>query len=252
MCWFHFYPRSPRGERPSDRTVDTSTGYISIHAPREGSDPEAAVKMQTMDLFLSTLPARGATAGPCSGPARPGYFYPRSPRGERPGHLKGGNERELISIHAPREGSDRRQGQRRQDGRISIHAPREGSDRFCPRSPLQGVTFLSTLPARGATAWCAGRRGSGGISIHAPREGSDLGRLVAGGIAAEISIHAPREGSDSSRTRCWPRRWISIHAPREGSDAGAAMASTRCTIFLSTLPARGATGRGCINNSRLL
>ena len=34
----HFYPRSPRGERPTG--VDTAAAFvvISIHAPREGSD----------------------------------------------------------------------------------------------------------------------------------------------------------------------------------------------------------------------
>ena len=58
-------------------------------------------------VFLSTLPARGATrrqpdAGPCH---------------------------RHISIHAPREGSDERLGEIREIGHISIHAPREGSDR---------------------------------------------------------------------------------------------------------------------------
>ena len=34
---------------------------ISIHAPREGSDVAAAFAALNPDLFLSTLPARGAT-----------------------------------------------------------------------------------------------------------------------------------------------------------------------------------------------
>ena len=57
-----------------------------------------------------------------------------------------------ISIHAPREGSDRylkEQGMLLMD--ISIHAPREGSDSSVklPRGLKRG--FQSTLPARGAT-----------------------------------------------------------------------------------------------------
>ena len=58
-----------------------------------------------------------------------------------------------------------------------------------------------------------------------------------------ISIHAPREGSDWYVLPFgYGPSWISIHAPREGSDAS--LASRFCTfwLFLSTLPARGATG----------
>ena len=56
---------------------------------------------------------------------------------------------------------------------ISIHAPREGSDGARAASWKRNTTFLSTLPARGATR-CLGRVPlRPGISIHAPREGSD-------------------------------------------------------------------------------
>ena len=54
--------------------------------------------------------------------------------------------KKIISIHAPREGSDLLKRHRKADEEISIHAPREGSDRpepeprnfsanFNPRSP---------------------------------------------------------------------------------------------------------------------
>ena len=80
-------------------------------------------------------------------------FNPRPPRGERPNSF-GNMSRYVISIHAPREGSDRitkrvyavqtyfnprpPRGERLNaledinSLRISIHAPREGSD---PNSP---------------------------------------------------------------------------------------------------------------------
>ena len=147
----HFYPRSPRGERqivyvdyvqiiaisihaPREGS-DSATAshwapmsHISIHAPREGSDKLGGVLGQVVDVFLSTLPARGAT-----------HHRQRDPPGPD------------ISIHAPREGSDGKQvlGFRYQS--ISIHAPREGSD--APGCPVQTsiFAFLSTLPARGAT-----------------------------------------------------------------------------------------------------
>ena len=56
-------------------------------------------------------------------------FYPRSPRGER---LFGFNpilSAHIISIHAPREGSDESARKEAKTCLISIHAPREGSDR---------------------------------------------------------------------------------------------------------------------------
>ena len=79
----------------------------------------------------------------------------------------------LISIHAPREGSDVAEAQSALESAISIHAPREGSDQhqrlrharrhhFNPRSPrgerLQA--YFNQLRQQD-------------ISIHAPREGSD-------------------------------------------------------------------------------
>ena len=79
---------------------------------------------------------------------------------------------------------------------ISIHAPREGSDRRLEHSECHGYEFQSTLPARGATAIDKYLPTVYHISIHAPREGSDVQTLEPGTQATAISIHAPREGSD--------------------------------------------------------
>ena len=59
--------------------------------------------------------------------------------------------------------------------------------------------------------------------------------------AAQISIHAPREGSDLALTKARRDQHISIHAPREGSDALRIGHNGISALFLSTLPARGAT-----------
>ena len=56
---------------------------------------------------------------------------------------------------------------------ISIHAPREGSDRLVGLHALDDLVFLSTLPARGATGAVDVHEADAVISIHAPREGSD-------------------------------------------------------------------------------
>ena len=77
--------------------------------------------------FQSTLPVRGATSIICSGLSSV-----------------------TISIHAPREGSDKCDPNAEGIVTISIHAPREGSDKF--------LVLFQTVHK---------------ISIHAPREGSD-------------------------------------------------------------------------------
>ena len=78
---------------------------------------------------------------------------------------------------------------------ISIHAPRGGSDPTA-YTPYHGDTlFQSTLPVGGATEIQFDFRIVNFISIHAPRVGSDVpNRLVW--QHWEISIHAPRGGSD--------------------------------------------------------
>ena len=147
---------------------------------------------------------------------------------------------------------------------ISIHAPREGSDRLLLSLNLQIDEFLSTLPARGATNLMYFVTCLSFISIHAPREGSDTQEDVDALEDEGISIHAPREGSDLARgagsrwrgrflstlpargattpgNRFEPHYVISIHAPREGSDPMLANLGEMAVKFLSTLPARGAT-----------
>ena len=124
---------------------------ISIHAPREGSDGSQYAGASGNLLFLSTLPARGATLG-----------------------IYAIKDTLAISIHAPREGSDRPcNGHTGALGNISIHAPREGSDHEAYPTVRAADPFLSTLPARGATAGRTVVEPVRAISIHAPREGSD-------------------------------------------------------------------------------
>ena len=101
----YFYPRSPRGERLHGLTLQ-----------------------QGAPLFLSTLPARGAT----SWAAVTVWAWAISIHAPREGsdaiHPPLSSCWNKISIHAPREGSDRSRRSSPAPGRISIHAPREGSD----------------------------------------------------------------------------------------------------------------------------
>ena len=104
--------------------------------------------------FQSTLPAGGATCLFSGQTPLLMYFNPRSPRGERHDACAGACKAMVISIHAPRGGSDLLVPcLPTVTPIISIHAPRGGSD-VDGHSDFEEIT----------------------ISIHAPRGGSDLTR----------------------------------------------------------------------------
>ena len=150
----------------------------------------------------------------------------------------------IISIHAPRTGSDDSLADSSLQVAISIHAPRTGSDRTQGTTPCRTSSFQSTLPARGATASCSAEsclpryfnpRSPHGerlsvtstnftvscISIHAPRTGSDSARQPSRCKSPDFN---PRSPHGERRSECRPvhdSQTISIHAPRTGSDTGA-------------------------------
>ena len=149
---------------------------ISIHAPRGGSD-HALWILFTPAAQISIHAPRGGSdmvAVQCIG-RMTHDFNPRSPRGERLGHLVTLGLIQKISIHAPRGGSDG----------VYRWSVNHRCRYFNPRSP-RGERRLF-FPR--ATTSCF-------ISIHAPRGGSDTdvgGQLNPTWV---ISIHAPRGGSD--------------------------------------------------------
>ena len=237
----HFNPRSPWGERPQRLSAAGSpfpfqstlpvggatkwvlkrlcAQYISIHAPRGGSDFWRHSRSCRSGRFQSTLPVGGATSGYVTELLIP-----------------------PISIHAPRGGSDCI-GRLYQQGRvISIHAPRGGSDyfyvcplivayNFNPRSPwgerrfflfltYHGIIFQSTLPVGGATFAKSPPYPSLGISIHAPRGGSDHNRRCQ---LVQYNHFNPRSP--------WGERRLQLNP------------SPVIRTFQSTLPVGGATAR---------
>ena len=278
---------APRTGSDADARLPVIQLDISIHAPRTGSDlmascvsafatefqstlpargaTEAMDYVEYLTVFQSTLPARGATIPYADALRNMTNFNPRSPHGER-------RVRRAVSG----------------DGDvISIHAPRTGSDTLWQILQADTPEFQSTLPARGATVLHPASVKFVRISIHAPRTGSDRGGGDDVGRVAAISIHAPRTGSDAdcpARTPAampfqstLPARGatglvnspgclagISIHAPRTGSDTlspqlhhaqrfhfnprsphgerrTGLMVEEMALLFQSTLPARGAT-----------
>ena len=167
--------------------------------------------------FQSTLPARGATARPTMTAARSRRFQSTLPA--RGATLTAG-VRKIISIHAPRTGSD-----------VFVFAPLNPFKYFNPRSPhgerlpprkalrsflyfnprsphgerLHNASkirnlleFQSTLPARGATdsGWDFTALDQEHFNPRSPH--GERHQVVTRTKVAKISIHAPRTGSDLS------------------------------------------------------
>ena len=187
--------------------------------PARGATVPANVSSGGAQGFQSTLPARGATFVINCRDRHAPHFNPRSPHGERLPFRLARDFRQIISIHAPRTGSDRLVAVQLSSGRISIHAPRTGSDTISDAPRGGGSIFQSTLPARGATPRLRQHRTS--IWYFNPRsphgERPNIFQVFEPG--EEISIHAPRTGSDATY-KCpdCGATIISIHAPRTGSD----------------------------------
>ena len=170
--------------------------WISIHAPRVGSDPLILRQQPVVKIFQSTLPVWGATMA-------------KLPKVKN----------KQISIHAPRVGSDL--------PRLSEDWVRE--DDFNPRSPcgerpsnplldIDISEFQSTLPVWGAT----GDQCIAGALIQNFNPRSPCGERHLEGAdfqgVGQFQSTLPVWGATLSEGRCCAVTYISIHAPRVGSD----------------------------------
>ena len=189
----YFNPRSPHGERLVQSSLWSADRHFnprSPHGERRLQFQPAGKPMR----FQSTLPARGATAV-FPAPASPSRFQSTLPARGATANASSRWSLRMISIHAPRTGSD-----------CGRHFSVAAAPHFNPRSPhgerrasaknapvfvqfqstlpargatSQGQThtrrlvFQSTLPARGATPPVVWLQRNHDISIHAPRTGSD-------------------------------------------------------------------------------
>ena len=129
---------------------------ISIHAPRVGSD--------------------GLRRGH---DCKPDNFNPRSPCGERQRNRINHAQGNIFQSTLPVWGATWSESRVRAAVVISIHAPRVGSDFEQRLAAVEEKLFQSTLPVWGATfvAWFSDAGDP--ISIHAPRVGSDFSCLTA-------------------------------------------------------------------------
>ena len=173
-------------------------------------------------VFQSTLPARGAT-------------------------LSGSRTscRAIISIHAPRTGSD---SVLRGDARCLIYFnPRsphgERPERRRPR-PTRTL-FQSTLPARGATGKGRKRPRKRRISIHAPRTGSDIDGFNCRDANSKFQSTLPARGATANITDADLSLLFQSTLPARGATTLPGIKTPIPSVFQSTLPARGATRRRC-------
>ena len=192
----YFYPRPPRGGRPSKPPFCCALTRISIHALREEGDPPSRRRPCRRKRFLSTPSARRATCFPprprrwgeflstpsarratgrsAGCPRHTADFYPRPPRGGRRALTEANTSAVTISIHALRE---------------------EGDAMSSFGLPLIAL-FLSTPSARRAT-----------LEVRAVRR-----------VGADFYPRPPRGGRQVCRAEAPAGQIISIHALREEGD----------------------------------
>ena len=221
-----FYPRPPRGGRPSRDNWANKDSLISTHALREEGD-RRSIKVIPIGI---------------------GHFYPRPPRGGRLSGDEGTLCSRLISTHALREEGDLAAARLRAPFRISTHALREeGDDKpqvctrkggyFYPRPPRGG-----RLPSNGPTAR------SSNFYPRPPRGGRHNHHIDAVRYAT-ISTHALREEGDTLSGAIHEGVNISTHALREEGDPRPSPAARALRDFYPR-PPRG--GRPCWVDSMLI
>ena len=101
----YFYPRPPRGGRPSPGTVCLyAVIFLSTPSARRAT---YELKLLGIDTVISIHALREEGDRPSGGCIHRGtYFYPRPPRGGRPLDWGAYRKTQKISIHALREEGD--------------------------------------------------------------------------------------------------------------------------------------------------
>ena len=217
-------PSARRATHPA--TASAGSWPISIHALREEGDKACCRSAYCSRLFLSTPSARRATfnyegklrdflisihalreegdGAVTMPPVASCDFYPRPPRGGRPGYNAGlVRDAQFLSTPSARRATRYdRAGLHRL--RISIHALREEGDSL-PSTIRKSSANFYPRPPRGGRQWR--RYCPPGWRYFYPRPPRG-GRQVTFGVALRlgcISIHALREEGDLRESRHRPR-----------------------------------------------
>ena len=193
--------------------------FISIHAPRAGSDAYHLLYLLHLSGFQSTLPVRGATRAA-------GINTSGTP----------------ISIHAPRAGSDPAPTLPCAPSAFQSTLPVRGATHALHQRTPKPIYFNPRSPC--GERLCGWRRWPPRPVYFNPRSpcGERLVVLMAIKAGAGISIHAPRAGSDFLLYSWFiqPCVFQSTLPVRGATEANSPIPSGR-KVFQSTLPVRGAT-----------
>ena len=191
-------------------------------------------------LFLSTPSARRATRGQSCCLRRCRYFYPRPPRGGRPGYDLHPGSTGYFYPRPPRGGRLEAGRASIYINKISIHALREEGDPSCPSFPGRQPYFYPRPPRGGRRDGVWLDLPTTTISIHALREEGDaaVNDLLQ---RHNISIHALREEGDPFRHRSERVKEDFYPRPPRGGRHRAVVRDHECRGFLSTPSARRAT-----------
>ena len=197
-------------------------------------------------------------------------FYPRHPRGWRPGVILFFCPVLQVSIHATLAGGDAVSLVFFELFPWFLSTPPSRVATSSSSAHLFHLTkFLSTPPSRVATWWlCAARAGSSNVSIHATLAGGDCadgefqaakGRFYPRHPRGwrqrlflpfckdhSVSIHATLAGGDQNLLCSFCLLRVSIHATLAGGDFAPTLFLISSPLFLSTPPSRVATcGDSC-------
>ena len=214
----YFNPRSPRGERRAGPPVQSRRQKFQSTLPARGATPFVGSSLDPLGVFQSTLPARGATAS-FSFHAPSFLFQSTLPARGATGAAFRQLPAGMISIHAPREGSDN-------ITLITLHRRKY----FNPRSPrgerLHSCIRLATLCSH--------------FNPRSPR-GERPDHKSRTGCLGDFNPRSPR----GERPDCRGKWSMHCHFnPRSPRGERRKMSTTICRgkkVFQSTLPARGAT-----------
>ena len=146
-----FYPRHPRGWRPSVMAGNVYRHFVSIHATLAGGDPTSYSPAILGILFLSTPPSRVATVV--------AYFF--AP------HVM------FLSTPPSRVATAAVSGGKRQSTHVSIHATLAGGDFMVGKPPANSLCFYPRHPRGWRQPQNRAHWAGHYVSIHATLAGGD-------------------------------------------------------------------------------
>ena len=243
-----FYPRPPRGGRPEVEYYNGFKGKISIHALREEGDVSSGDGVVAVGISIHALREEGdrSCRGFCRRTCR--NFYPRPPRGGRPGLFVEAVRIIKISIHALREEGDDLWYRVQEAMRIFLSTPSARRATGAGVSVLLNMTNFYPRPPRGGRLIISGPARSWTIFLSTPsaRRATVMIALGLDNYLSFLSTPSARRATMSA-SKLIRQLMISIHALREEGDLSPYGAAHEHQDFYPR-PPRG--GRRCRRRRR--